>query len=106
VLKKEDGEIDFGRSAQEIFNRFRGFQPWPGAFTFFRGKMLATTAARPCAERVPQAELRVSGERLFAGCGSGTSLELLEVQPEGKRKMPAKDFVNGYRPKAGEKLGR
>jgi methionyl-tRNA formyltransferase len=106
VLKKEDGEIDFERSAQEIYNRLRGFQPWPGAFTFFRGKMLAITAARPGSERVPRAELLVSGEQLFAGCGSGSSLELLEVQPEGKRRMSAKDFVNGYRPKAGEMLGR
>src|SRR5262250_806378 len=52
ILKKEDGRIDFGRTAQEIYNRVRGFQPWPGAFTTFRGRMLNITAAKPASEKV------------------------------------------------------
>jgi methionyl-tRNA formyltransferase len=105
ILKKEDGRIDFSRSAQEIYNRLRGFQPWPGAFTTFRGKILNITAAKPSSEEVPEAQLLVKDEKLFAGCGNSTSLELLEVQPEGKRRISARDFVHGYRPEWGERLG-
>src|SRR5438067_86946 len=80
ILNKEDGRIDFSRTAQEIYNRLRGFQPWPGAFTIFRGKTLNITAAKLSAEKVPQAQLLVKDEKLFAGCGNSTALELLEVQ--------------------------
>jgi methionyl-tRNA formyltransferase len=105
ILKKEDGRIDFSRTAQEIYNHMRGFQPWPGAFTIFRGKTLNITAAKPAMERVPQAELLVKDDRLFIGCGKSTALELLEVQPEGKKRISARDFVHGYRPGLNEKLG-
>jgi methionyl-tRNA formyltransferase len=105
ILKKEDGRIDFERPAQEIYNRLRGFQPWPGAFTGFRGKMLNLTAAKLSSEDVPKAELLVTNGRLFAGCADGTALELFEVQPEGKKRISAREFVNGYRPQTGEKLG-
>ena len=59
ILKKEDGLVDFSRSAIEIFNRIRGFQPWPGAYTKFRGKTLQIIKARPTMDALPQAELRV-----------------------------------------------
>jgi methionyl-tRNA formyltransferase len=105
LLKKEDGRIDFNRTAQEIFNRLRGFQPWPGAFTSFRGKALNVTAAKPSGEVVPQAQLLPRDGRLFVGCGESTALELLEVQPDGKKRISAGDFVHGYRPEVGERLG-
>lgn len=105
LLKKEDGRIDFNRTAQQIFNRLRGFQPWPGAFTTFRGKTLNITAAKPASEKVPQAQLLVKDNRLFVGCGNATVLELLEVQPEGKKRISARDFILGYRPELDERLG-
>ena len=105
ILKKEDGRIDFTRSAQEIYNRLRGFQPWPGAFTTFRGKGLSITAIKLAADRVSAAELLVRDGRLFVGCGNGSAVELLEVQPEGKKRMAAGDFVRGYRPQTGERVG-
>jgi methionyl-tRNA formyltransferase len=106
ILKKEDGLIDWRRSAVETWNRLRAFQPWPGAHTKFRGRNLAITAARPVTAGVQaMGELLVTDGRLLAGCGSQTTLELLEVQPEGKKKMAARDFLNGYRPQSGEKLG-
>jgi methionyl-tRNA formyltransferase len=105
ILKKEDGRIDFSRGAQEIWNRLRGFQPWPGAFTSFRGKGLNVTAIKLAKEQVPQAELSVKDGRLFAGCANHSAIELLEVQPEGKKRMPAGDFISGYRPQTGERLG-
>jgi methionyl-tRNA formyltransferase len=105
LLKKEDGRIDFNRSAHEIYNRLRGFQPWPGAFTTFRGKWLNITAAKPSDKTVAQAQLLIKDDRLFVGCGNGAALELLEVQPEGKKRISARDFVHGYRPEIGVKLG-
>ena len=104
ILKKEDGRIDFRRSAGEIRNRLRGFQPWPGAFTTFRGKNLQAANATVVERTIPAGELRVEGDGLLVGCG-GNSLALLEVQPEGKKKMAARDFVHGYRPISGERLG-
>jgi len=108
ILKKEDGRIDFGRTAQEIHNRLRGFQPWPGAFTSFRGKSLAIISARPLApgsELVPPGRMRLIESRLLVGAARDTSLEVVELQPEGKKKMSAADFINGYKPKSGEPFG-
>lgn len=102
VLKKEDGKMDFSRNAQEIYSRFRGFQPWPGAFTRFRGKGLSITAMRPASEEVRPQQVLVNGEQLLIGCGDGRAIELLEVQPEGKKRISAKDFVHGYRPASGD----
>jgi methionyl-tRNA formyltransferase len=106
ILKKEDGLVDFNKTATEIFNRLRGFQPWPGAYTLFRGKTLKIGAARPAqAEDVRPRELRVSGDKLLVGCGTGTVLELIQIQPEGKKAITAREFINGYRPTQGERLG-
>ena len=108
ILKKEDGQIDFNRPANQIFNHLRGFQPWPGAFTSFRDKNLtlrrAQLAAYGMGPLVP-GEMKVAGEDLFLGCGDGTALQVIELQLEGKRRMSARDFVHGYHPKAGERLG-
>lgn len=105
ILEKEDGQVDFSHPATEIYNRLRGFQPWPGAYTNFRGKNLQITKARPAPDKVPRAELKIIVDRLFAGCGQDTSLEILELQLEGKKRTPARDFIHGYRPQPGEKLG-
>ncbi len=105
ILKKEDGKIDFRRPAGEILNRLRGFQPWPGAFTTFRGKNLHVWNAAVSQPALPMGEFLVEADRLFVGCGKATALQLLEVQPEGKKRMPALDFVHGYHPRSGEKLG-
>ncbi len=107
ILKKEDGQIDFNRSAIEIHNRLRGFQPWPGASTQFRGKGFKLIAAQPYSDELTLApgELGRHGDQLFVGCGNGTTLELLRVQPEGKKAISAREFVSGYRPGPGERLG-
>ena len=105
ILRKEDGRIDFHRTASEIANRLRGFQPWPGAFTSFRGKNLHVWAAKPVQRPVAEGALAVEGDSLMSGCGDGTALALLEIQPEGKKRMAARDFIHGYQPRNGEKLG-
>lgn len=107
ILKKEDGRVDFNRPATEIHNRLRGFHPWPGASAQFRGKRLKIIVARPSSSSVPAlapGELRWHADKLFVGCGSGTTLELLQVQPEGKKSVTAGEFVSGYRPALSERL--
>ena len=105
ILKKEEGLIDFKRSAIEIGNRLRGFQPWPGAFTRFRGKNLQVWSAQLANESIAPGMIHIADDRLLVGCGQSTALELLEVQPEGKKRMPAGAFIRGYRPQAGDHLG-
>jgi methionyl-tRNA formyltransferase len=105
ILKKEDGLIDFSRPAAEIFNRMRGFQPWPGAYTKFRGKNLQILKAQPVIRAIAPAELKADSGHLLVGCGQNTSLEILELQLEGKKRTNAHDFTQGYRPKPDEKLG-
>jgi methionyl-tRNA formyltransferase len=112
ILKKEDGGMDFSRTASDVFNRLRGFQPWPGAFTMFKGKTLQVHRAQPWqhAVKLTAGEVAVEGTRLFVGCGrdkdNDTALELMEIQLEGKRRMTAQEFINGYRPKSGDHLGQ
>jgi methionyl-tRNA formyltransferase len=105
ILKKEDGLIDFSRSAVEILNRMRGFQPWPGAYTKFRGKSLQVWKASALERALAPSELKVEDDRLFVGCGQGTAIELLELQLEGKKRTSASDFIRGYCPAPGAKLG-
>ncbi|HEX3819479.1 MAG TPA: methionyl-tRNA formyltransferase [Candidatus Sulfotelmatobacter sp.] len=105
ILKKQDGLADFSRSASDIVNRIRGFQPWPGVYTKFRGKNLQILKANAIAESVPAAELRAINGRLLVGCAQDTALEILELQLEGKKRTAARDFLQGYRLALGEKLG-
>jgi methionyl-tRNA formyltransferase len=107
ILTRKDGRVDFMREAQTIYNRHRGFQPWPGAFTLFRGKQLTLHAISPAtgAALPPSGEMRVAGEQLLVGCAACTAIAIGELQLEGKRRMSAREFINGYQPKAGERLG-
>jgi methionyl-tRNA formyltransferase len=97
---------DWTLPAEELRNRVRGLQPWPGVYTAFRGGTLKIekAAAHGTADQERPGTLVVAGHRLFVACGSGR-LELLEVRPEGKRRMPAADFLNGARVQPGEHLG-
>lgn len=105
ILKKEDGRIDFSKGATEILNRMRGFQPWPGAYSTFRGKHLQVRKARSRNLHLASGELKVEGDRLFTGCAGATAIEILEMQLEGKKPSSSADFIRGYRPVPGEKLG-
>jgi methionyl-tRNA formyltransferase len=98
IIRKEDGRIDWSNPAQQIHNQIRGFQPWPGAHTSFRGQSLHVWRSRLVPERrsLPPGAL-VFERGLFAIGGDGAVLELLEVQLEGRKKMPAEVFANGHR---------
>lgn len=107
ILKKEDGLIDWNWPAAKIFNRTRGFLPWPGAYSHFRGQMFHVWKSRVSAERVSlePGRLVVSKKRLLVCCGDGTAIEPLEVQVEGRKRMPAEAFLNGQRLNENEILG-
>jgi len=96
ILKKEDGRIDWQLPASQILNRIRGFDPWPGGYGFLRGQRFQICKARPGEPKLPPGALHVINRRLYAGCGEGQSIELLEVQLEGKKRMPAAAFLNGF----------
>jgi methionyl-tRNA formyltransferase len=106
ILRREDALVDFNRTAGVIYNRWRGFQPWPGAYTFFRGKKLTLHRLVPDGPTAaPPGEMMVEGNRLFVASGSSTRLELLEVQMEGKKRLPVADFLRGAGLLAHERLG-
>jgi methionyl-tRNA formyltransferase len=111
VLGKEDGRIQWQSPARQIHNLIRGFQPWPGAHTSFRGQSLHLWRSRlvppalfPERRELPPGAL-IHEEGVFAVGGDGASLELLEVQLEGRKKMPAEVFANGHRLTLNERLG-
>lgn len=107
ILKKEDGIVDWTRPAAEIYNRLRGFTPWPGAATTFRGAGLKVLTARIADEAgLEPGQLVLRGKRLVAGCGGGTSLELVDVQPEGRKRVSGDSFANGARLVENEFLGK
>jgi methionyl-tRNA formyltransferase len=105
ILTREDGAIDFSRTARQIYDRWRGFQPWPGAWTMLRAKKLIVHRMKHSDGRCPAAEMHIADGRLIVGCGDGAALELLEVQMEGKRRMGAGEFLRGFQVNSGERLG-
>ena len=103
ILNREDGRIDFAvRAAHEIYNRWRGFQPWPGAFTSLEGKKfivhrmsLADIDAITAPANATPGHVHVRDGRMFAVCAGESWIELIEVQLEGKKRMSAADFLRG-----------
>ncbi len=113
LLSREDGRMDFAtRTATELYNRWRGFQPWSGAFAMLEGRKLTFTgllvAPPPLPNDLPAGrpgELHIASRLLFLACAHDTWLEVRELQPEGKRRMAAAEFLRGARIKPGTRLG-
>ena len=107
ILTREDGRVDFSRAASETFNRLRGFQPWPAAFTTFRTRQLTLHSIQvaAAAPALAPGEIAARDGHIFAGCSNQTAIEILALQPEGKRRATAIEWINGYQPKPGERLG-
>jgi len=118
LLDREDGRMDFAaRSAHELYNRWRAFQPWPGAFTALDGKKLIVhrlNIASPSNATEPHptqpvlgvaGQIAIEGHRLFVACAGNTWLELLEVQLEGKKRLAAAEFLRGTAFAPGARLG-
>jgi methionyl-tRNA formyltransferase len=111
ILKKEDGRIEWTRPAQEIAWRIRGFSPWPGTFTLAEGRLLkvlraqALSGAAQAAGPEPGAVLAVTPSGVAVACGGGSVLQLVEVQPESRKAMPATAWAAGARLHAGTRIG-
>jgi methionyl-tRNA formyltransferase len=106
ILKREDGLVDFSRTAKDIYDRWRGFQPWPGAHTTLRGKKLIVGKMHMAKGAGGEAGvLMVDGDVLKVGCGDGSLIALDQVQMEGKKRMSAAEFLRGFQVKSGERLG-
>lgn len=107
LLKREDGLIVWDRSAKEIADRVRGLQPFPSSFSYRNGQKI--TIWRAAVRDLVGGELgtvaSIDKETFDIACGGGSGLSVIEVQPEGKRRMSAADFVNGMRLKVGEVFG-
>ncbi len=104
VLKKEDGIIDWSTPAAEIHNRVRGLSPWPGAYTFFNGKLIKLLETEAVSGAGEPGRIYVPDRNtLAAGTGSGM-LRIVSIQPEGKRPMSFSDFLQGHREIAGKKF--
>ena len=108
ILRREDGRVDWSRSAQEIYNRRRGFAPWPGAYTDFRGQIchLWGTPVSKEREQAAPGTLLASSDGLRVVCGQGSVLELTSVKLEGRKQVSAVEFARGARLQAGERLGK
>ena len=117
-LKKEEGRIDWPLPAQQIYNRIRGLQPWPGAFTSFRGKncaiwgrpiskagMGASVKASPAGATCAPGEILAGSGEVCVACGDGTVLQLEFVQLEGRKRITALEFANGARLRPGDQFG-
>jgi methionyl-tRNA formyltransferase len=108
LLKKEDGRIDWNRPAQEIYNRMRAFNPWPGAYTSFRGQTCHLSAEpfslRTLTGSAPGTLIREDTQILIS-CGHATLLRLLSVKLEGRKQISAVEFAHGARLTEGEHFG-
>jgi methionyl-tRNA formyltransferase len=105
LIHKEDGRIDWTRGAEALARRVRAFHPWPGTHARIAGRGLKVLRARVggslAAAGVPGTLLRLGPEGMLVACGEGTTLALLEVQPESRRPMDAFAFATGARLAAG-----
>jgi methionyl-tRNA formyltransferase len=113
MLKREDGKIEWSRTAVEIYNRMRGFAPWPGAYTEFRGQT-CHLRGKPSDEGKPVAgaaagepgTIFVEKDLVRVICGGGSLLDITNVKQEGRKEISAGEFVRGARVVQGEKFGK
>ena len=101
MMKKEDGRIDWSRSAQEIHNHVRGLDPWPGAYTTINGELLKLAETSPeAAEGLPGSVIAADKNGVCVACGSG-SLRIQQLQLAGRKRLAAADFLRGCPLEAG-----
>ncbi|MDD5455322.1 MAG: methionyl-tRNA formyltransferase [Candidatus Ratteibacteria bacterium] len=109
LLKKEDGLIDWTKSAEEIFNLVRGLNPWPSAYTYLKGKLFKIHKAQVAqsfdSEANPGEIVKADKNNLVIATGKG-DLNILEVQIEDKKKMPIKDFLQGHKLEKGKRFSK
>ncbi len=108
ILKKEDGRIGWARTAGEIYNRMRGFTPWPGAYSTFRAQTCQIwgrpEAAHEAGAPIAVGEIVSTSKEIHVVCGERTYLRLESVQMEGRKKVSAREFANGSRLASGDRF--
>src|SRR6185295_15979151 len=107
-LTKEDGLIDWSHTTQQIHDLVRGLHPWPHAYTFLRGDRLIVHRTNPAGGAVPGSAGRVlqaNADALRVATGD-SAIDLVELQAEGKRPMPARDFLAGHQIRPGDQFSR
>ena len=109
LLKRADGLIDWTTEAAAIERRVRGFQPWPNAYTYWKGQRLILWSAAPDDlqdSASPGDVIAAQGDDIVVSCGQQSALRVLELQLEGKRRLSARDFLNGTHLKIGDRFGQ
>ena len=98
IINKEMGFLKFDKTAAEICNLIRGFNPWPAAYFMLDGKRVKVFATKvsDSTNKAPATVIKASGELVIA-CANGTSISLIEIQPEGSKRMSAKDYLVGHK---------
>jgi methionyl-tRNA formyltransferase len=109
LLQKTDGAIDWSNPAATLERCVRGFQPWPNAYTHHNSHRLiiwrADVAENPPPGALPGEIVIAHGDDLVVKCGDETALRVIEVQPEARRRMSVRDFLNGSHLKIGDRFG-
>jgi methionyl-tRNA formyltransferase len=111
-LKKEHGLVDWTRHGRDVCNQIRAMQPWPTAYTFWhregrpRVRVLITKATYRATDKpASPGRIYTQGPRLLVSTGQSTQVQILELQPTGKRRMAAHEFLNGHQPREGDFFG-
>ena len=106
ILTREDGRMELSeRTAQQVYDRWRGFSPWPGAHGIFRGKRFLVHAMKPAeAAGLEPGELALRDGALLVGAAQGTELALEDVQMEAKPRMAGAAFARDFQVKPGERI--
>ena len=114
LLKKEDGRIDWSRTAQVTYHRMRGFTPWPGAYTYFRGASCQLSGApvaaatdavsNPVELKLPAGQILLADDKLIVGCGEETLLGVSRVKVQGRKDLSALEFANGAHLQPGDRF--
>jgi methionyl-tRNA formyltransferase len=108
-LTKDEGLLDFTAPAMTVHNRIRGLRPWPAAFTFLNGTRLVVHQARlsatPSEGAAPGTCVAVDADGITVACGDGNSVEILQLQPEGRRAMAMREYLAGHGVLAGQRFG-
>jgi len=109
IIRKEDGQVDWSRSAVAIWRATRAYTPWPGSYTFWNGRMLKLLSCRPEGSagvtEPPGTVVPVEGGREAAVVTGSGLLRLIEVALEGGRPLSIRDFLPGHRNFLGSRLG-
>ena len=103
-FNRDDGQINWNKTNQEIYNQYRGLTPWPGIWTITdnlksnlpKGKRLKLLKIKTSEFKIQSSEFLVKDNKIYIGCGDNKSVEILELQLEGSKPMDAKSFINGF----------